>query len=262
MSAHALVQLVIETVPIDSVQPNGYNPNRLTDEEMDLLELSMREDGWTRPLLVRSGTRDIVDGEHRWTIARTRLGMREVPVVFIELTDEQMRVSTLRHGPRTCGNERSELVAQVYRRLDELGAAEWAQTSLLVTEAEIGVMLDGVAAPELPAPPGGSADEARRDTIRSPRPTGDDGSDPPEESISRMHVSMSETVTAQQRGLRESVVPGASGKAVEETVQRSASLRLMLSFRGEDASAVQAALGDSPAEALLRLCDLRLAGAL
>lgn len=61
----------------DNVTPNKYNPNVMMEQERALLQISMLEDGWTQPIVVRP-TKElvddtprwvIVDGEQRWTVS-------------------------------------------------------------------------------------------------------------------------------------------------------------------------------------------------
>lgn len=41
----------VRLVPITKIQANDYNPNRVASPEMNLLELSIIEDGFTQPLV-------------------------------------------------------------------------------------------------------------------------------------------------------------------------------------------------------------------
>jgi ParB-like chromosome segregation protein Spo0J len=58
-------------VPIEKIQANSYNPNIVAKPEMDLLELSIWEDGYTMPIvcyyLKDEDKYEIVDGFHRYT---------------------------------------------------------------------------------------------------------------------------------------------------------------------------------------------------
>ncbi len=136
-----LKELVIEWIPFDKLKPNWYNPNRQSDHEFELLCRSMTEDGFTQPIVaLKDGT--IVDGEHRWRAAQT-LGMKEVPVVVVDMSPEQMRISTLRHN-RARGNEDLELVGKVLRELSDLGAVDWAQDSLMMDDVEVRHMMEEV----------------------------------------------------------------------------------------------------------------------
>ncbi len=73
---------VEQRVPIEALQPNKWNPNRM-DEFMYEKELSsMRAFGFVDPITVRQladGLFEILDGEHRWRAAQD-LGMKMVPI--------------------------------------------------------------------------------------------------------------------------------------------------------------------------------------
>jgi ParB-like chromosome segregation protein Spo0J len=51
----------------DTLKANDYNPNRVAPAELQLLAISILEDGWTQPLVVLGDA--IVDGFHRWTVS-------------------------------------------------------------------------------------------------------------------------------------------------------------------------------------------------
>ena len=55
-------------VPIEKIKPNTYNPNAVAPPEMKLLYESVREDGYTMPIVcyhsVKNDTYIIVDGFH------------------------------------------------------------------------------------------------------------------------------------------------------------------------------------------------------
>jgi ParB-like chromosome segregation protein Spo0J len=55
-------------VEAELVQANDYNPNSVAAPEMELLELSIRSDGFTQPIVVwktDDGIYEVVDGFHR-----------------------------------------------------------------------------------------------------------------------------------------------------------------------------------------------------
>lgn len=74
-----------------SVKPNDWNPNRMTEFQVESTRAGMVAQGWLAAyaLLVwgkdENGKRQnvIIDGEHRWHIARD-LAMREGPMVFLD----------------------------------------------------------------------------------------------------------------------------------------------------------------------------------
>ena len=145
-AANALETLVVEYVPVADLHPNDYNPNRQSDHDFELLLRSMTEDGFTQPIVVQREGNSIVDGEHRWRAAQ-KLGYESVPVVFVDMTPEQMRIATLRHN-RARGSEDIDLASSVLRDLQQLGALDWAQDSLMLDDTELARLLEDVPAPE------------------------------------------------------------------------------------------------------------------
>jgi ParB/RepB/Spo0J family partition protein len=129
-----LQQLQVEYVSPSELKPNDYNPNRQTEDEFQMLKASMREDGFTQPILcMQNGT--IVDGEHRWRAAQ-ELGYEEVPVVRVSMTEAQRRIATMRHN-RARGQDDTAAVAELMLDLEKLGALDWAQEALLLSDEEV-----------------------------------------------------------------------------------------------------------------------------
>ena len=112
--AVALERLNVEYTSIDSLKPNTYNPNRQSDHDFELLLRSMEEDGFTQPIVVNNDF-VIIDGEHRWRAASS-LGIKEIPIVKVNMSKEQMRISTIRHN-RARGSHDVQLEAEVLRDL-------------------------------------------------------------------------------------------------------------------------------------------------
>lgn len=252
--ANALERLKVEYVPIDSIKPNKYNPNRQSEHDFNLLLKSMTEDGFTQPIVCQQDSREIVDGEHRWRAAG-KLGYTEIPVVFVNMTEAQRRIATLRHN-RARGSEDVDLSAEVLRDLQKLGALDWAQDSLQLDDAEMNALLEDTTAPEALA-----------------AETFGDAWAPKEEGEERVGVEAS--VQEQEGG--KVVASGASVKALETIRTREKAMaaakteeekrmveqdhkifRLSLTFAGEQATIVQTVLGKQPAEKLLALCEGQL----
>jgi ParB-like chromosome segregation protein Spo0J len=85
----------------DSLKPNDYNPNFVAPPEMDLLKVSIMEDGFTQPIVVLPDL-TIVDGFHRYTVSGdpdvvARYG-GFVPVVVIDVDPVHRKMSTVRHN--------------------------------------------------------------------------------------------------------------------------------------------------------------------
>ncbi|MBR1641950.1 MAG: ParB/RepB/Spo0J family partition protein [Butyrivibrio sp.] len=82
----------VQNLKITEVEPNKDQPRKTFNED-DLLELadSIKQHGIITPLLVtkKNGMYMIVAGERRWRAAR-KAGLKEVPAVVKDLTDEEI----------------------------------------------------------------------------------------------------------------------------------------------------------------------------
>lgn len=245
--------LTVEYVPITSITPNKYNPNRQGEHDFELLKKSMETDGMTQPIIVLRKSREIVDGEHRHR-AWAELGHDTIPVVFVDMDPKQAQISTLRHN-RARGSEDIEKVAEMLRDLEKLGAIDWAQDQLMLDDIEIQRMLEDISAPDALA-----AEEFSRAWV----PEGThhaDSADGHERSIGGAQAFEGATASATDR-LRAGEKALAEAKSDEE---RQAALhdrdiyRIALTFSGAEAAVVKQALGDKPADRLVEMCRAELA---
>lgn len=90
-SPTALPFLTVEEVAIDLLRPDPANPRRISDDELDALERSMRQFGFVQPVLARRED-GVVIGGHQRLVAARRLGLTSVPVIYVDLTAEQARL--------------------------------------------------------------------------------------------------------------------------------------------------------------------------
>lgn len=82
----------VNTVAIEELRPNPYQPRRVFDEEkLNELASSIKEHGIVQPIVVRVAVRgfEIVAGERRWRAAK-KVGLTQVPIVVRDFTDQQM----------------------------------------------------------------------------------------------------------------------------------------------------------------------------
>lgn len=107
----------------DSVTANDYNPNSVAPPEMELLRLSIANDGYTQPIVSmdnNDGTREVIDGFHRNRVGKECEDIQSrvhgyLPVVTIResQTDLNNRIaSTIRHN-RARGKHRVESMSDI-----------------------------------------------------------------------------------------------------------------------------------------------------
>jgi len=128
-------------VNIDKIQPNDYNPNHVPPIELDLLELSIRSDGYTQPIVCykeeETDTYTIVDGFHRYFIGKDRLKLKQLPIVTIDKPKHQRMGSTIRHN-RARGVHSIQPLADIVCDLTTQGySEEWISLNLGMSREEI-----------------------------------------------------------------------------------------------------------------------------
>jgi Predicted transcriptional regulators len=95
----ATTLLTVDQVPIDQLRPDPANPRRISDEELDALERSLRQFGFVQPVLARKEDRTVIGGHQRLAAAR-RLGSTTVPVIWLDCPGLQPRCHLYSHPPR------------------------------------------------------------------------------------------------------------------------------------------------------------------
>ena len=109
-------QLQIEHVQIDDLRPDPANPRRISDAELEVLTRSIQEFGLVDPIIARHDDKLVIGGHQRLLAAR-KLGLKTVPVVFVDLSPEQAHLLNI--GLNKIGGEwDQELLA---RLLADLG---------------------------------------------------------------------------------------------------------------------------------------------
>ena len=118
-------------VPIEDIQANSYNPNHVAPPEMKLLYESIKEDGYTMPIVcyrLENGKYEIVDGYHRYTTMLTHKDIYEreggkLPVVVIDKDTSNRMASTIRHN-RARGSHSIELMMNIVGELKKAGMSD------------------------------------------------------------------------------------------------------------------------------------------
>ncbi len=81
----------LEQIPLDHLRPDPANPRRISEDELNALERSLRQFGFVQPVLARREDRTVIGGHQRLLAAR-RLGLTTVPVIWLDLSAEQSRL--------------------------------------------------------------------------------------------------------------------------------------------------------------------------
>lgn len=119
--------LNVKMVDIEKVVANDYNPNKVAPPEMQLLKHSIEEDGYTQPIVTYyDKDRDIyivVDGFHRYRVAKEYLNLKQIPIVTIDKDLENRMASTIRHN-RARGTHQIVDMSHIVITLTENGWTE------------------------------------------------------------------------------------------------------------------------------------------
>lgn len=132
--------------PIEKVKANEYNPNAVAPPEMELLETSIWEDGFTQPVVTyydeESDMYIVVDGFHRFRILKESKRVRErengiLPIVVIDKAIGDRMASTIRHN-RARGSHNIELMSNIVAELVEMGKGDaWIQKHIGMSPDEL-----------------------------------------------------------------------------------------------------------------------------
>lgn len=133
-------------VPVEKIIPNTYNPNAVAPPEMRLLYDSIKEDGYTMPIVCYySQAQDayiIVDGFHRYRIMLEHKDIynREkgmLPVTVIDKPLSNRMASTIRHN-RARGSHDVDLMSNIVKELHSIGRSDaWISKHMGMSRDEI-----------------------------------------------------------------------------------------------------------------------------
>lgn len=133
-------------VPVEKIEPNTYNPNSVAPPELSLLYNSIKEDGYTMPIVCYyDKSRDtyiIVDGFHRYRVILDHPDIYDreqgmLPVSVIDKPIDCRMASTIRHN-RARGSHDVDLMSNIIKELHELGRSDaWISKHLGMEKDEI-----------------------------------------------------------------------------------------------------------------------------
>ena len=133
-------------IPVEKLRANEYNPNRVAPPEMELLYRSIKEDGYTMPVVVyyhkKEDIYEIVDGFHRYSVIMQYPDIYErekglLPCSVIEKPIGERIASTIRHN-RARGSHNVDLMSNIVAELSEMGKNDkWISKHLGMSMDEI-----------------------------------------------------------------------------------------------------------------------------
>jgi len=136
----------VQAIPVEKLRANEYNPNKVAPPEMRLLYDSIKQDGYTMPIVVYYHQKDdmyeIVDGFHRYSIMLKYPDIYErekgvIPCSIIEKPISERMASTIRHN-RARGSHNVDLMSSIVAELSEMGKSDkWISEHLGMSADEI-----------------------------------------------------------------------------------------------------------------------------
>lgn len=136
----------VQAIPIDKIQANSYNPNSVAPAEMKLLYDSIKEDGYTMPIVcyydADNDVYEIVDGFHRYSIMKLYKDIYDrenghLPVSIIDKPISERMASTIRHN-RARGSHDVDLMSNIVSELTEIGKSnQWIMKHLGMDADEV-----------------------------------------------------------------------------------------------------------------------------
>lgn len=136
---------LMQTVPMDRIEPNDYNPNQMPEAKLELLRRSIARDGYLQPIIVRKNDQKpefyvLVDGEHRWR-ALAAEGIKEAECVVVDMDRFDAMISTLNMN-NLRGNFDSIKLAEVVLSLNDRFDDKTIQELLGYSEQELSAFKD------------------------------------------------------------------------------------------------------------------------
>ena len=126
--------LEITNLPIGDLRPDPANPRRINDDELEALTRSIREFGLIDPIIARRED-NIVIGGHQRLLAARKLGLKQVPVVLVDLPEEQAHLLNLALN-KISGTWDQELLARLLADLNAVPDVDLSLTGFSEDELQ------------------------------------------------------------------------------------------------------------------------------
>lgn len=128
-----------QLIPTEKIIANDWNPNEVAREEMELLAISIEENGFAMAcIVVYDAEIDryiLSDGFHRYTLLKEFFKSTVIPCVVLDKTvAEQMRATI--HFNRAKGKHKVDMMAKLVARMLTLGQSDSDIAKFLGMQAE------------------------------------------------------------------------------------------------------------------------------
>jgi len=135
-----MVNLKIETVPVESIRPTKWNPNSLQLKKYNHLKREIVRVGIVRPIITNLAG-DIINGEHRWRAAR-EMGFPEVPIIRLDVDETTAKTLSVNLNA-IHGEMDHDKLAMLVAGLDIVFPKDDLMEILNYTEKDMAALMEG-----------------------------------------------------------------------------------------------------------------------
>jgi len=157
----------VNEIPVDRLEPNPWNVNRMSSAMMRKLAAYLKREGLVEPVVVRphpklDGRYQILGGYHRWSICKDELGYETVPCIIVELNDKRAKILSVNLNSMK-GESVPSLLSNLLHDLEQEMPMPDLEATLPFEQGEITDYLSLLQVPE------GFADELEAEAKRKDR---------------------------------------------------------------------------------------------
>lgn len=122
----------LQWIKMELIEGNDYNPNKVAPPEMQLLYVSIREDGYTQPIVACKDSKEdfhiVVDGFHRNRVGKEFEDIKKrlhgfLPIVPLNKGIDERMAATIRHN-RARGTHQVQGMAEIVAELHLKGVSD------------------------------------------------------------------------------------------------------------------------------------------
>jgi ParB/RepB/Spo0J family partition protein len=135
-------------VEVGRLEPNPWNPNRMSEEMYHKLKAYIKREGLVEPIVARpkGEAYEILGGYHRWKIAK-ELGYETVPCAVVEIDDRRAKILSINLNEMK-GQSVSALLSELVHDLSQELTLEDLESQLPYSEADLKDVLEIMKIPD------------------------------------------------------------------------------------------------------------------